>query len=138
MNYKSTQNKIVIGGYERTLPIGAVLKILIDPSNLSSAADSMIREFDNAGYSVTTGKTFHLCGIIYILNGGVAGTTIAIHQGDTEDAQTLAKATIVCGFITEREIYVPVSGKSFASAKFITVKPSGTNVLHIRMIGYEI
>lgn len=136
MNYKSTQRKVTWGGLETTIPISATVVVLGEQTNSSSSADGMIKEFDNVVYAVTAGKTFHLLGISYTLSAG--GGTIAVHEGDTENAQTVAKGTVLCGFTVGVEYFLAIEDETFASAKFITIAPSTTQVLGIRMIGFEI
>ncbi len=135
-NYKGASRTITYGGYKRAIPAGAKIIVLCEPTNNASAADAMIKEFDNVLYQVTAGKTFHLCGLQYSLSAG--GGTIVVHEGDTEDAQTTAKGTVVCGFEVGVLYEVAIIDETFASTKFITVSPSTTQVLSIRMIGYEV
>ncbi len=137
MNYKSTQNKIVFGGYERTIPAGATLIVLIDDANANASADAMLSEKTNVLYQVTSGKTFHLCGIQYSLVAA-SGGLVVISQGDTEDAETVTKVTLKFGSELAVLYDVAIDGVSFASAKFITSNPSTTNLAQIRMIGYEL
>ncbi len=137
MNYKSTQPKIIIGGYERTIPSDGKLVSLIEPTNANASADAMFNEITNTLYQVTSGKTFHLLGLRYSLVAA-GGGTLVISQGDTEDAETVTKVTLMLGFELVAVHEVGMDEITFASAKFITINPSTTNIAQIRMVGYEI
>ncbi len=135
VNYKSGgRRKIIANGVTFNVPATATLIHLIEPVAGSSAADGMLK--DNSIYQVTAGKTFFLKKIVIHTDATGLGS-VAINQGDTENAETALKLTITLtgGIAAVIEYMVEIS---FASAKFVTINPSATVVTYIEMIGYEV
>ncbi len=116
------------------IPVGGEPIVLDDFINLQSAADALLDGATGSAYQVTTGKTFHCVGI-YIRTTAVA-SSIVISEGDTEDAETITKATLSnSGSPLELEFN---HQWTIASGKFITHNPASTRHYEIRIYGYEI
>ncbi len=144
-NYKIVRT-ITVGGVTVLVPNNATIKHLSEQCDGSNAADTMIDSGDGNAYAVATGKTFHLIGVTLYCDTPVAGESVKISSGDTENAET---ATIINNLMspmitqktgngTEYFVGDTPSGNTWASAKFVVYNPSGTTVDFITMVGYEI
>ncbi len=144
-NYKIVRT-ITIGGVTVLVPNNATIKFLSEHVDGSNAADTMLDAGDGGAYQVATGKTFHLIGITIWCDTPVAGETIKISTGDTENAETAAvintlqlpMVTQITGNGTEYFVGDTPTGNTWASAKYLVINPSGTTVDWITMVGYEI
>jgi len=130
-NYKGF-NKIKIAGLE--VPIKGRIVFLTEQTAASSTADAM--QEISVVYQVTAGKTLTILGFrIYV--DATGGGTLAVYQGDTEDATTSLKATIDLPAIGVGNLYEVYRSTGIAAGKFVTIVPSTTQVIHVDMIGYE-
>ncbi len=134
-NYKNPERWIDFGGQRTIIPENGVLKVLVDSTNNNADVDSMSELIANVNYAVTTGKKFRLLGV-GILTTTAAASTITIHHGVTEDAQTVLRATMrICPAADYYQEYAV--DIEFPSIVFVTIDPSTTNVEWLYMVGYE-
>ncbi len=123
-NYKPYgTNLLSYGGVTRPFSKSDEIKILILDYNLASTPNTFEDLTTGAVYSVPSGKTFTAYGFIAEWNAIVG--TWTIHQGDTEDAQTTLKFTIIRP-ATKETIEYPFD-LEFASGKFIVLDSSAAN-----------
>ncbi len=135
-NYKSDSQSITVAGIKIPIPHDAVI-IDIMYAHLGVTTAKSLDAHGSAGgvYSVTAGKKLIIMGV-KVLADGTGGGTIALSQGDTEDATTSVKFYINVGgpnSYVEQFIQTTIT-----AGKFVTSNPSGTQVEHITVIGYEV
>ncbi len=141
-NYKTTAKSITVGNVTTSVPNNATVFELEDAVINATAADGMLIVNNNSAttaYQVATGKTFRLLGIIVHGGAEIDGSTLTITQGDTENAETLGKLTVLLhGANQQGTTQVFAVDITFAAGKFITNKASAANINHLTMIGYEL
>jgi len=115
------------------VPTGATLKILEDRTIGSSAVDSMIDSDGLALYQVPTGKQLRIFSIELVVDGVL--DVVYLWQGDTEDAETLAKGQLNT-WTGPTEYHFTVN-HTYASGKFCVIDPILTHIDHIIYVGYE-
>jgi len=137
-NYKPVPNSsyITVNALSLVLPTNAKIIVLFDNVALSSAADAMLDQSNaNTPYQVTTGKTFNCVGM-FITSNSIA-SSINFSEGDTEDAETILKATINTVPTTSPYEFWINTTFTIASEKFLTQKPAATRHQTITIYGYE-
>ncbi len=142
VNYKTPWDSLEWNGYRRHIPNKAIVKHLTEQVDGSTAADTMIDIADLAAYAVATGKVFHLLGVEIWCDTPVAGGTIALKSGDTEDAETSTVHTLELPMVSQKTgegtKYIIDQAVTWASGKFVVINPSGTTVDQIHIVGFEI
>ncbi len=133
-NYKPAWVEINAGGLMTKVPNGAKVVSLFDKTDVNAAVDSMFNLNDGALYS--SSKVFVVLGITLYVEG-VAGGVITIHEGATEDAQTLLLSTLTIPKIDGLVYTAPVH-LTFSTGKFVVIDPNAASIRYITMIGYEI
>ncbi len=135
VNYKVQSHKrIIIDTLEITVPSNAKIVVLHEPTAASASADAMRDDADGAAYVVTSGKTFTCLGVLTDGDGNAGN--VVISSGDTEDAETATVMTVYnWTSLNEQWHILPFT---IASAKFITINPSSTQIKYMKMLGYEL
>ncbi len=138
MNYKPIERTITLSGITILVPNLAIIKSLADTVNISGAADSALDTTDNLVYTVPSGKILHLIGIKLLMGAAIA-SSILIYQGDTENATTTLKASMILPNIastlsTSFEFYLDVT---IAAGKFLVYNPTAS-IEYIQFLGYEV
>ncbi len=132
-NYRET-NSWTWAGIHYYLPSTYNRRLLQEPVAQSSAADGMFT-LDNSIYQVPTGKNFLGRGI-KIWNQ-IAGGTVAISSGDTENAETALVYTQQLPTVANVSGIEVDCSFTIAAGKFVTIKPSSTTLDFIQIMGFE-
>ncbi len=136
-NYKPVIRKIIMGNVETEIPNEADVVVLTDPTNVVGAVDSMTNINTHLVFTVQTGQTFHLLGIRVFTEALTAVNTLTIHEGATENAQTVEK--LIIDIVPHNPFIQEFSVKeTFDSAKYVVIDPSAANISYIYMVGYQL
>lgn len=114
------------------------LKILRGVNVSSTTAKSVLDNSTNAVYTVTAGKTFKALYAYFISYDAVG--TMAIYQGDSADAITLAKGAVNSGAIASIATLFSQAplGFTVAATKYITLDNSvNGGFIDFYIIGFE-
>ncbi len=136
MNYKDTLRSINFGGVVTPLPEKAVIVVLTEQTQRSTAADAM--QLNSSVYSVTSGKTFRCLGIHLVSDNNGGPGDVVISSGDTEDAETSTITTVQIPTTVARVVINTAIDFELLSGKFLTINPSTARVDFIYMVGYKI
>ncbi len=141
VNYRKFEHLVTIGNITFHIPNTVELMRLHDRTDGSAAADSMNEHGGTNLFAVDAGKRFQIIGVKMYVEG-VAGGTLVIYQGDTEDALTLAKITLTIPkldlmiheipFVDNDETLITI-----AAGKFVVIKPSAS-LTWTEIYGYQI
>jgi len=133
-NYKNA-TRLRIAGFDYLIPL-TFQRYLTEQTALNGSADAMY--LNSLVYQVPTTRTFNMKGGRIWINATGAGD-LKIYQADTEDATTSLKATIDLPVaLPEGSVYEFQHNLTIAPGKFITIVPSGTQVIHVVLVGYEL
>ncbi len=133
VNYKKSLI-ISMEGVQVDFPKNSLVKILTEQTAGSSTADAM--QYNSAVYTVPTDRRYRIRGLRIWLDG-TGGGLLTVYEAATEDATTSSKLVIDLPFITNGNYYEFYAEAKINAAKFITIVPSTTTVLHVDIIGYE-
>ncbi len=134
VNYKPRYPITITAGTLTTpLPPESKFKYLYDNVANIQAVDGFLDGETGLIYQVPSGKTLQV--VAFFMRVTAVASSITVHQGDTENAQTDLKATI-SSFASPLE-YMLNFPWTFASSKFITYEPSSTRHQFVEIHGYE-
>ncbi len=136
VNYKA--NPRVIKTEAVTYPVNDQFEIIQLDDNVdgSNAADGFHEVNTGVIYQVATGKKFRMIGLTVRIGTGGAASTLVISSGDTENAETSTLLTIKLNNLNSSIDHYAID-KELVAGKFLTYNPSGTDVLFVKIIGYE-
>ncbi len=113
VNYKPVQKQIDLGVYSTSIPQEPKILYL---TLVSLSPISLLDISTNAVYVVPTGKTFQTFGFTWAHNATV--NTMAIYEGDSEDAITSLKFSIKGRGVISEEL-IPMFA-TFTAGKYVT------------------
>ncbi len=117
--------------YQATVPKNTVISLYYDVNILSTV--QTMRKQGGVSYQVPTGKKFTITSII-IYSTAVANK-VTCYQADTVDAQTTFIITVRNAAIAGEWSYP--CNIEIVAGKYITFKPTTTNITYIAMVGFE-
>ncbi len=127
-------NDITVAGITVHIPSIYPIVHLHDSTNDSSAADTFFNVATGANYKPATNITFRAVSCIIEHSAG-GGGTLALWSGTNADDLTFLKSTLIPGvMLGSVGFYVDFA---ISWLFYATLKPSGTNIHAVHLIGYE-